>query len=145
MDPIEASSTWRWHGYRNSWIELDGVKMQSVSGGGHWGGGMWINSYDQARFGLLWLNRGRWGEDQLLSEDYVKMATREGDVNPVYGYMWWMNPEWWSNAPKTCYTATGAGGNFAWCDPEHDLLVITRWLAPSALDGVITHIINAIK
>lgn len=37
MDPIGASSTWRWHGYENSWIELDGQKMQSVTGGGHWG------------------------------------------------------------------------------------------------------------
>ena len=39
MDPIGASSTWRWYGYRNSWIVLDGIAVQSVSGGGHWGGG----------------------------------------------------------------------------------------------------------
>ena len=44
MEPIGASSTWRWHGYENSWIELDGQRMQSVSGGGHWGGGMFINA-----------------------------------------------------------------------------------------------------
>jgi CubicO group peptidase (beta-lactamase class C family) len=145
MDPIEASNTWRWHGYRNSWIELDGVKVQSVSGGGHWGGGMWINSYDQARFGLLWLNKGRWGEEQLLSEEYVNMATRKGDVNPDYGYMWWMNPEWGSTASNTCYTAAGAGGNFAWCDPEHDVLLITRWLDRNELSGMIGHIMNAIN
>ena len=24
MEPIGASSTWRWHGYENSWIDLDG-------------------------------------------------------------------------------------------------------------------------
>ena len=41
MDPIGASSTWRWFGYENSWIVLDGVPVQSVSGGGHWGGGMY--------------------------------------------------------------------------------------------------------
>ena len=39
MDPIGASPTWRWHGYENSWVLLDGQRMQSVSGGGHWGGG----------------------------------------------------------------------------------------------------------
>ena len=43
MDPIGASSTWRWYGYDNSWVEVDGKKVQSVSGGGHWGGGMFIN------------------------------------------------------------------------------------------------------
>jgi beta-lactamase family protein len=53
MDPIGASSTWRWNGYRNSWIVLDGQPVQSVSGGGHWGGGMFINAYDMARFGYL--------------------------------------------------------------------------------------------
>ena len=53
MQPIGASSTWRWHGYDNSWLELDGQNMQSVSGGGHWGGGMFINAWDLARFGYL--------------------------------------------------------------------------------------------
>ena len=55
MEPIGASSTWRWHGYENSWIELDGQRMQSVSGGGHWGGGMFIDAWDMARFGYLFL------------------------------------------------------------------------------------------
>ena len=34
MNPIGASPTWRWHGYENSWVELDGRRLQSVSGGG---------------------------------------------------------------------------------------------------------------
>ena len=53
MDPIGASTTWRWYGYNNSWVELDGIRMQSVSGGGHSGGGLFINTEDHARFGLL--------------------------------------------------------------------------------------------
>src|SRR5688572_28401092 len=51
MDPIGASSTWRWFGYENSWIVLDGMAVQSVTGGGHWGGGLFINAFDMARFG----------------------------------------------------------------------------------------------
>ena len=58
MDPIGASNTWRWHGYKNSWIVLDGQNIQSVSGGGHWGGGMFINALDHARFGYLFLRNG---------------------------------------------------------------------------------------
>ncbi|MGI9544172.1 MAG: serine hydrolase domain-containing protein, partial [Cyclobacteriaceae bacterium] len=42
MDPIGASSTWRWYGYENSWVNVDGIKMQSVSGGGHSGGGVFM-------------------------------------------------------------------------------------------------------
>ncbi len=39
MDRIGASRTWRWHGYDNSWINLDGQPVQIPSGGGHWGAG----------------------------------------------------------------------------------------------------------
>lgn len=53
MDPVGASTTWRWYGYENSWVIVDGTKMQSVSGGGHSGGGLFINTEDHARFGLL--------------------------------------------------------------------------------------------
>ena len=56
MDPIGASETWKWHGYTNSWIDINNKKIQSVSGGGHWGGGMFINAMDQARFGYLFLS-----------------------------------------------------------------------------------------
>jgi CubicO group peptidase (beta-lactamase class C family) len=61
MDEIGASNTWRWYGYENSFVVLDGQIIQSVSGGGHWGGGMFINAYDMARFGLLTSRNGRWG------------------------------------------------------------------------------------
>jgi len=49
MDPIGASSTWRWYGYENSWTNVDGIKMQSVSGGGHSGGGIFISTEDHAK------------------------------------------------------------------------------------------------
>jgi CubicO group peptidase (beta-lactamase class C family) len=74
MDPIGASNTWRWTGYRNAWIVLDGQAVQSVSGGGHWGGGMFINAYDMARYGLLTLHRGNWNGKQLLSEQWIKQS-----------------------------------------------------------------------
>ena len=53
MDPIGASPTWRWFGYDDSWTMIDGLHMQSVSGGGHHGGGVFMSTEDHARFGLL--------------------------------------------------------------------------------------------
>src|SRR5690606_11524235 len=87
MDPIGASNTWRWHGYDNSWVLIDGLAMQSVGGGAHWGGGMWISARDQARFGLLTLRRGRWKDRQILSEEWIRMATTPTPVQPDYGFM----------------------------------------------------------
>ncbi|MEM8908340.1 MAG: serine hydrolase, partial [Bacteroidota bacterium] len=66
MDPIGASTTWRWWGYENSWVNVDGLRMQSVSGGGHSGGGLFISTEDHARFGLLFLNNGKWKDQQLI-------------------------------------------------------------------------------
>ena len=94
MDPIGASSTWRWYGYDNAWIVLDGRVVQSVSGGGHWGGGLFINARDMARFGLLTLRRGKWGARQLLSDAWVTQALTPTKAQPTYGYMnWFLNTD----------------------------------------------------
>jgi CubicO group peptidase (beta-lactamase class C family) len=74
MNPIGASSSWQYHGYANSTVTIDGKPMQSVTGGTRWGGGLWINTRDHARFGYLFLRRGRWGGRQILSEAWVKVA-----------------------------------------------------------------------
>ena len=75
MNPIGASTTWKWVPYTNAYVDVDGKRMASVSGGTRWGGGMWINTYDMARFGLLWLRNGKWGDKQIVPPAYVKMAT----------------------------------------------------------------------
>lgn len=137
MDPINASTTWRWYGYENSWVTIDGLKMQSVSGGGHSGGGMFINSKDMARFGLLFLNNGNWDGEQLISEELIKKAMQPASVNPNYGYMWWLNkkgPRNWENIPEHVFYAAGFGGNFIIIDQEQNLVVVTRWLEPSKIE-----------
>jgi len=130
MDPINASNTWRWHGYRNSWITLDGMKMQSVSGGGHFGGGMFISTRDQARFGLLFLRKGKWQNKQLISEKWIRMLQVPCKVKPNYGYMWWLESQ--KESPlKGVYMAVGFGGNYIIVDEKHDLLVVVRWMPKS--------------
>ena len=72
MDPIGATQTWEWHGYENSWVEVNGTKIQSVSGGAHWGGGLWISTLDHARVGQLMLNRGQWNGMEILPRNMDK-------------------------------------------------------------------------
>ena len=146
MDPIGASNTWRWNGYRNSWIVLDGQPVQSVSGGGHWGGGMFINAYDMARFGLLTLHRGNWNGKQLLSEQWVKQALTPTAANPGYGYMnWFLNTDkkLLPGAPASAFVHIGNGTNFIYVDPEHGLVAVVRWIENSAMDGMIKKILAA--
>lgn len=136
MEPIDASTTWRWYGYENSWVNIDGLKMQSVSGGGHSGGGLFINTEDMARFGLLYMNDGKWAGEQLLSSQSITKAIESSEANASYGYMWWLNrgSRKWKNVPDHVFYAAGFGGNFIVIDRQKNLVVVTRWLEPSKIE-----------
>ena len=136
MDKIGASTTWRWFGYDNAWTVIDGIKMKSVTGGGHSGAGIFISAEDMARFGLLFLNNGKWNSEQLLSEVWIKEATTPSAPNPNYGHMWWLNNKGdrhWEALSEDIYYAAGFGGNFIVIDRANNLVVITRWLEPSKI------------
>ena len=147
MDPIGASPTWRWLGYDNSWVLIDGEAMQSVSGGGHWGGGMFISARDQARFGYLTLRRGKWKDRQILSEAWVRMALTPTTVQPTYGFMnWFLNTDrkLLPSAPASAFAHLGNGTNMIYVDPENDLVVVARWIENSATDGLVQRVIAAL-
>lgn len=144
MDAIGASSTWRWHGYDNAWIELDGQKVQSVSGGGHWGGGMVIDAFDLARFGLLFARDGRWGERQLVDPRWIALARTPGERNNEYGHAnWYLNLDRKAlpAAPASAVRFVGNGANIVFVDREHDLVAVLRWVRG---DGVLREFVAAL-
>ena len=157
MDPIEASNTWRWHGYDNSWVMIDGQQMQSVSGGGHWGGGMFINAHDMARFGYLFLRNGQWKDHQIMSTEWIDMARIPGPANPSYGFMnWFLNTTVTGrdgserralpSAPESAVRFVGAGSNIIYVDWENDLVVVVRWIRGGpALDNFVGKVIESIE
>jgi CubicO group peptidase (beta-lactamase class C family) len=131
MDPIGASHTWHWEGYHNSWVTIDGKRIQSVPGGGHWGGGMFISARDLARMGLLGLNDGKWGDKQILSEKWVALARTPTGPNPGYGYMNWFLNTGKKLAPAAREDAVifiGNGANIVFIDYQHDMIAVVRWI-----------------
>lgn len=146
MDPIGASDTWRWYGYRNSYVLLDGDSVQSVSGGAHWGGGVWASTLDHARFGLLYARRGRWGKRRLLSDEWLRLATTPTPLKPTYGAMWWLNTDraLFASAPATSFFALGAGSNLIWIDPELELVAVVRWIDNREVDGFIARVMASL-
>jgi CubicO group peptidase (beta-lactamase class C family) len=131
MNPIGASSTWRWYGYENSWVDIDGQKVQSVSGGGHWGGGMFSNSYDLARFGYMYLRNGKWKDKQIMSENWIKMARTPGSDNRTYGFAnWYLNTDQkpLPAAPATVVRFVGNGSNIIYIDWDNDIVAVFRWI-----------------
>jgi CubicO group peptidase (beta-lactamase class C family) len=144
MDPIGATTTWRWYGYENSYVNMDGLMMQSVSGGGHHGGGIFINTLDHARFGLLFLRNGKWKNQQLLSQKWIEAAIQPSSANKNYGYMWWLNTnQSWKGISEKVYYAAGFGGNYIIVDKEHDLVVVARWMDDDKVADFLRLIIQA--
>ena len=148
MTPIGASRTWRWYGYDNAWITLDGRPVQVVSGGGHWGGGMFINAWDMARFGLLTQRRGVWGTQRILSEDWVRRSLTPTPAQPTYGYMnWFLNTDrkWMPSAPASAFGHVGNGTNLVFVAPEQDLVVVVRWIENGAIDEFLGKVLLALN
>lgn len=149
MDPIGASTTWRWHGYENSWITIDGHKVQSVSGGGHFGGGMFINAWDLARFGYLFLQNGEWDRDQIISAAWIAQARVPTPVKDTYGYAnWFLNTDhkMLPDAPASSVTFRGNGANIIYLDWENDIIIVVRWIAGGdTLNTFIKHVLNGVR
>lgn len=146
MNPIGASTTWRWYGYDNSFVNIDGQMIESVSGGGHFGGGIFISAIDQARFGLLFARKGKWKNKQIISDQWVNSVGLPSAANKSYGLMWWTNEEnQLGNVSKKIYYANGFGGNFIVVDSEHDLVIVARWLEPDKIGELVQILMKAIE
>jgi CubicO group peptidase (beta-lactamase class C family) len=96
-----------------------------------------ISARDLARFGWLYLQRGRWAGRQLIPEAWVEASVRsysrtgsQGSPSSKsgYGYMWWIQidaqarPE--LRLPNGSYTASGNGGQRLTVIPQIDSLVV---------------------
>ena len=147
MNPIGGSNTWVWAGYKNAWIIVDGKMIQSVSGGGHFGGGMFINAYDMGRFGLLTLRKGNWNGKQILSEDWIRKSMTPTPANTGYGFMnYYLNTDkkLYPSAPATAFAHLGNGTNAIYVDSENDLVAVVRWIEDKSMDGFVKILLSAL-
>ena len=146
MDPVGASDSWAWHGYRNAFVEIGGERLQSVPGGTHWGGGMQISSLDHARFGLLVLRDGLWAGARVLPAGWASALREPCAINDGYGMLWWLNSgrREWPSGPASAFAAVGAGSNIIWIAPEQDLVLVARWIDQASVDSLIGRVMAAL-
>ncbi len=89
--------------------------------------GLWLTTHDMAKLGYLYLHKGLWDGQQLVSADYIAQATRTqsaGDWSATgevtYGYHWWVS----EHNGHAAFFAAGYGGQFIYVIPDHDLVVV---------------------
>ncbi|MEA3335673.1 MAG: serine hydrolase [Chloroflexota bacterium] len=95
--------------------------------------GVSATALDMARLGWLWLNGGRWKDEQVIPEDWLSEAARTAAViiencpkeQWNYGYAFWTNDhgQLWPNLPRDSFAASGAGQQHIWVCPSLDLVV----------------------
>ena len=108
----------------------------------HMGGGLNLRPLDMAKIGYLVLRRGRWGDPQVVSEDWLAESLQHSVTSvrtfagrPVdYGYLWWLlrlDGEGIEGPDADVYTAAGAQGQWIFIIPKYDMVVVSTGSTPS--------------
>jgi CubicO group peptidase (beta-lactamase class C family)/predicted O-methyltransferase YrrM len=101
----------------------------------HTGGGLALTARDTAKFGLLFLRNGRWGSEQVVPEEWVRLSSQmhvefeaSGPKGPGaigYGYLWWiLFPDRRGKEGQDMYAAIGKNAQYIFIVPEHDMVVV---------------------
>jgi len=88
----------------------------------HGWGDLHLHPRDMARFGLLYLHQGKWGDVQVVPESWVRDSSRASvTVRPGvgYGYSWWIN-----TARPPIFEAVGRGGQRISVLPKENMVVV---------------------
>ena len=145
LKPLGGGRDFRWEGYEDSWVEIDGKRIQSVPGGTHWGGGVSISTRDQARVGQLLLDDGAHEGRQLVPREWVQRMHAPTVVAPFYGRLTWLNRDglMFPDASRASWFMFGAGGHTVWIDPDHQAVVVVRWLDGAHSKGFVSRVVQA--
>ncbi|HEY0824344.1 MAG TPA: serine hydrolase [Ramlibacter sp.] len=147
LRPLGAGEGFRWAGYDDAWVEIDGRRMQSVPGGTHWGAGVSISARDQARIGQVLLDRGRHAGRQLLPAQWMQRMQQPCAIAPFYGWLTWLNRDgaMFRDASRESWFMVGAGGHYVWIEPAHDAVVVVRWLDGAHSAGFVSRVAAALR
>ncbi len=98
------------------------------TGAAQWG--LYMTARDMARFGLVSLRRGAWGERRLIQSSWYDEAWASSKVQADYGLLWWlMGKRNIPGAPKDWVAGLGARDQKIYVVPSLDLVVTRQGLA----------------
>ncbi len=114
--------------YVNGWV-IDPKGINTA------GWGLTLTTWDIAKIGQLYLNKGKWNNNQIISSKWIKESTKkQSQLNDLaYGYLWWII----DNQENNCFSAIGDGGNIIYVDRHKNTIVaIASQFMPRAKDRI---------
>lgn len=147
LAPLGGGAGFRWEGYDDAWVDIDGRRMQSVPGGTHWGAGVSISARDQARIAQVLFDGGTHEGRRVLPAEWVRHMQEPCAVAPFYGRLTWLNRDGrlFADASPSSWFMIGAGGNYVWIDPEHAMVAVVRWIDPAHASGFVSRVVQALR
>lgn len=139
VDIVQAPTHQNFETFFNSSVR------NKIGMGGYWKFGKIFTIYhsnarSMARFGLLALNQGKWKDQQIIDKNYfTECIASSQNINPSYGYLWWLNGKssymvpgsqkrfsgaLIPNAPADLYSAMGARDQRIYVIPSKNMVVI---------------------
>jgi CubicO group peptidase (beta-lactamase class C family) len=139
MDVVSEASNQEFESY------FDAKLKEEIGMDGFWNKGLIFTIYhsttrSMARFGLLALNKGKWDGEQVVKETFFSESTTPSqDINPSYGYLWWLNGKTSfmlpggqtvysgplvPNAPSDMYAAMGAEDQRIYIVPGKKMVIV---------------------
>ena len=75
---------------------------------------------DFARFGKLYINKGKWNDEVILDSSFVELSIQPSfEDSPYYGYGWWL----YDYEGKKVFTMNGHRGQFIISFPEENIII----------------------
>ena len=78
---------------------------------------------DFARFGKLYIDKGKWGDTEILDPSFVELSLKPVfDDSPFYGYGWWL----YEYEGKKVFTMNGHRGQFVISFPDENIIIVRQ-------------------
>ncbi|WP_373056495.1 serine hydrolase domain-containing protein [Zunongwangia sp. H14] len=86
----------------------------------------WATARDWAKFGLLYLNKGKWKNEQILNESWVDYSAKPTNTSKgEYGAHFWLNAEGkYPNVPRDMFSCNGFQGQYIFIIPSKEMVIV---------------------
>ncbi|NQZ89864.1 MAG: serine hydrolase [Colwellia sp.] len=106
-------------------LSIDNYTYWALDGMPHMGSALYLSTRDLAKLGQLFLDKGLWNGERIVSQSWIEQATQKRVDNDSwgYGYQWWMTSFTANGIVYETFYADGLGGQHVFVFPALNSVV----------------------